>query len=229
MSNKHFFLSLLVNAKCGGGRRPAAGAALRQPAGGRRGAKSRTVRYFAWTFEQPGRRPARDCVKRRTAAGPVCVTAIGRSVITYFCLCALGRKRRGKCWWSDGRDRQIRIFRCSKRHFRLRLYRNIPLSAALCSCKRVRLSDFLRKFAERIFPLWPFDSCKRGQYLLHCLATTPWLISPSINPMAWAEFTSVGVTFLCTCTFTFRTEKGLETRHPGSRLWYVTRRWKGSH
>ena len=97
--------------------------------------------------EQSGRRPARDCVKRRTAAGPVCVTAIGRSVITYFCLLsisdgALERKRRGKRWWSDGRDRQIRIFRCSKRNFRLRLYRNIPLSAALCSCKRVRLSDF---------------------------------------------------------------------------------------
>ena len=117
--------------------------------------------------EQPGRRPARDCVKRGTAAGPVSATAIDRSVISYFCLLslsdgALGRKRRGKCWWSDGRDRQIRIFRCSKRNFRLRLYRNIPLSAALCSCKRVRLSDFLRKFAERIFPLWPIDSCKRG-------------------------------------------------------------------
>ena len=28
------------------------------------------------------------------------------------------------------------------RNFRLRLYRNIPLSAALCSCKRVRLSLF---------------------------------------------------------------------------------------
>ena len=100
--------------------------------------------------EQPGRRPARDCVKRRTAAGPVCANAIDRSVIIYFCLLsisdgALGRTRRGKYWWSDGRDRQIRIFRCSKRNFRLRLYRNIPLSAALCSCKRVRLSDF---FAE---------------------------------------------------------------------------------
>ena len=118
--------------------------------------------------EQPGRRPARDCVKRRTAAGPVCATAIDLSVITYFCLLsisdgALGRKRRGKCWWGDGRDRQIRIFRCSKRNFRLRLYRNNPLSAVLCSCKRVRLSDFLRKFAERIFPLWPTDSCKRGR------------------------------------------------------------------
>ena len=61
--------------------------------------------------------------------------------------------------WRGGRDRGRG---CSKRIFRKRLYRNIPLSAALCSCKRGRLSDFLRKFAERIFPLWPTDSCKRG-------------------------------------------------------------------
>ena len=39
--------------------------------------------------EQPGRRPARDCVKRRTAAGPACATAIVRSVITYFCLLSI--------------------------------------------------------------------------------------------------------------------------------------------
>ena len=141
MSNKQFFVSFLVNAKCGGYRRA-----------GRRCGAAQNLAQCDILREQPGRRPARDCVKRRTAAGPVCVTAIGRSVITYFCLLsisdgALGRKRRGKCWWSvgGGRDRQIRIFRCSKRNFRLRLYRNIPLSAALCSCKRVRLSDF---FAE---------------------------------------------------------------------------------
>ena len=142
-------------------RRPAAGS---QPAAG----AAQNLARCDILREQPGRRPARDCVNRRTAVGPVCATAIDLSVITYFCLLpisdgALGRKRRGKCWWSDGRDRQIRIFRCSKRNFRLRLYRNIPLSEALCSCKRVRLSDFfLRKFAERICPLWPTDSCKRG-------------------------------------------------------------------
>ena len=142
MSNKQFFVSLLVNAKCGGGRPPVRRGGS-QPAAG----AAQNLAQCDILREQPGRRPARDCVKHRTAPGPVCVTAIGRSVITYFCLLsisdgALGRKRRGKCWWSDGRDRQIRIFRCSKRNFRLRLYRNIPLSAALCSCKRVRLSFF---------------------------------------------------------------------------------------
>ena len=56
MSNKQFFVSLLVNATCGGSQ-PAAGAAQNL-------ARCDILR------EQPGRRPARDCVKRRTAAGP---------------------------------------------------------------------------------------------------------------------------------------------------------------
>ena len=61
-----------MNAKCGGGRPPAAGAARRQPAAG----AAQNLARCDILREQPGRRPARDCVKRRTAAGPVCVTAI---------------------------------------------------------------------------------------------------------------------------------------------------------
>ena len=124
MSNKQFSVSLLVNAKCGGGRRPA---------------------------------------RRKISHGAI--FCVNNPVITYFCLLsisdgALGRKRRGKCWWSDGRDRYEYFIVLNE----IFAYAYIEIFRwALCSCKRVRLADFLRKFAERIFPLWPTDSCKRGR------------------------------------------------------------------
>ena len=60
-----------------------------------------------------------------------------------------------------------------------------------------------------------FAPSPKNQIRRHC---TPWLIPPSINPMARAEFTSLGVTFHC--TFILRTKK--ETCHPGSPAIYFT-------
>ena len=112
MSNKNFFVSLLVNAKCGG--RPAAGTAQNL-------AQCDVLR------EQPGRRPARDCVKTQTSNGGRPSVRDGDWVALLLLISACYLYRTGalgpeagevSVGGVTGRDRQIRIFRCSKRNFR---------------------------------------------------------------------------------------------------------------
>ena len=137
----------------------------RQPAGGRRGAKSRTVRYFAWTT----RPPAGARLRQTSNGGRPSVRDDDRSLCYFLFLLVIyiGRRTRTQVSVSgvtDGTDRyvyfvvlneifayaSIEIFRWARR------FTHVNGSA---------LSDFLRKFAERIFPLCPTDSCKRGQLL----------------------------------------------------------------
>ena len=97
MSNKQFFCFVIgerqVRRRPAAGRRCGAAAASRRPAGA-----AQNLARCDIMREQPGRRPARDCVKRRTAAGPVCATAIDLSVITYFCLLSISDGALGRKW-----------------------------------------------------------------------------------------------------------------------------------
>ena len=132
-------------------RRPAAGRRCGAAAASRRPARRKISHAAIFCVNNPaaGRRETASNVERRPAQ-----CARRRLIALLFLISACYLYRTAHSDGSgevsvggvtDGTDRYEYFVVLVKRNFRLRLYRNIPLSAALCSCKRVRLSDF---FAE---------------------------------------------------------------------------------
>ena len=181
MSNKQFFASLLVNAYfllvflifCfvigEVRRRPAAGRRCGAAAASRRPARRKISHSAIFCVNNPaaGRRETASNVERRPAQ---CAWRRLVALLLLISACYLYRTAHSDGSGeisvggvTDGTDRyeyfvvlneifayaSIEIFRWARR------FAHVNGSG---------YGIFLRKFAERIFPLWPFDSCKRGQY-----------------------------------------------------------------
>ena len=170
MSNKQFFVSLLVNAKCGGGRRPAAGAV----AASRRPARRKISHGAIFCVNNPaaGRRETASNVERRPAQ---CARRRLISLLLLISACYLYRTAQldgsgvvSVGGVTDGTDRHeyfvvlSEIFACAS----IEIFR-WTLRFAHVNGSGYRI--FLRKFAERIFLLWPTDSCKLfGEHRCRC-------------------------------------------------------------